>query len=93
MFRHEAIIKAVPEEHRETMILFSIDIDNSIKALRIYWNITRDEFGFKVDIKPASTATKRSTLSDVTQLFEPHGWLSPCKTWFWHILRNLNNMT
>ena len=74
---HDALIETVPENHRETTTLLNIDIDESVKALGIYWNPTRDEFGFKVDMKPASTATKRSILSDVARLFDPLGWLSP----------------
>lgn len=73
------ILENVPIENRQdpaTLIELS---DNSVKTLGVYWNPLEDSFEFKIrSCSTKKNLTKRELLSDISQLFDPIGWLAPC---------------
>lgn len=52
---------------------------NVFKTLGVQWHPNTDEFLFlPAEFKEARKWTKRTILSDISRLFDPLGWLSPC---------------
>lgn len=52
---------------------------STAKTLGIRWNAMSDSFYFAVSPYPSSCKyTKREVLSQISKLFDPAGWLSPC---------------
>lgn len=72
------LLNKVTKEDRETSLPLEIHQDNVIKTLGIIWNPGTDTFEFRThsDINVITT-TKRELLSEVSQLFDPLGWISP----------------
>lgn len=50
---------------------------DAAKTLGIYWTSGVDRFQFSYNIKYCSTITKRTVLSELAQVFDPLGFLSP----------------
>ncbi|XP_033251735.1 uncharacterized protein LOC117190783 [Drosophila miranda] len=51
--------------------------EDAAKTLGIYWSSLEDKFQFCFNIKVSAIATKRSVLSELAQVFDPLGFLSP----------------
>lgn len=53
--------------------------DQVIKTLGIYWDTVTDDFKFKVNLLNIDTKhlTKRQVLSEISRIFDPHGWIAP----------------
>ncbi|XP_074107213.1 uncharacterized protein LOC141532660 [Cotesia typhae] len=65
--------------HAEAITQYTIeDPDNSTKILGMYWSPQRDYFSFKNSTPcKAQRYSKRSILSEIAQIFDPLGFLSP----------------
>lgn len=75
---HQEILKHVSPTHREISFPLSINAENNIKKLGIYWNPSTDSFGFKISQEESSLVyTKRTLLSEIAKIFDPLGWLAP----------------
>jgi hypothetical protein len=75
----QELLDSLPADHIETMTMMPIEDGQSVKALGIVWNTTKDQFQFKTSIDSDSSEeyTKRTILSEMSRLFDPLGWLSP----------------
>lgn len=75
----DEFLQSVPESDREVNIPLSLNEDDCVKALGIYWNTAADAFGFAVnfEVPRSDTLTKRIVLSFVARLFDPLGLLAP----------------
>ncbi|KAL7724525.1 hypothetical protein ACLKA6_017506 [Drosophila palustris] len=51
--------------------------EDAAKALGIYWMSQSDQFQFAFNVKCGTTITKRTVLSELAQVFDPLGFLSP----------------
>lgn len=72
-------MKSIDKEKRSTNAQVDMNLDGTIKALGIVWNLKTDTFQYNLTL-PASESTnvtKRSILSDVQKLFDPLGWIAP----------------
>lgn len=53
--------------------------DNLLKILGLTWNQTTDCFKYTVQLPDQTEPiTKRKVVSDISRLFDPMGWISPC---------------
>lgn len=60
------------------------------KMLGLYWSCHSDVLMYKIkDLSPCKTVTKRSILSDISQIFDPLGLLSPSTVKAKLLLQNL----
>lgn len=75
----DEVLQAVPESDREVNIPLSLNQDDCVKALGIYWNTSADAFGFAVNFESYrdTTLTKRIVLSLIARIFDPLGLLAP----------------
>ncbi|XP_074106315.1 uncharacterized protein LOC141532055 [Cotesia typhae] len=66
-------------DHTEAILQYKIeDPEASTKILGLYWSPISDHFSFKHSPPSSSNAcTKRSILSEIAQIFDPLGFLSP----------------
>lgn len=73
-------MKSIEPEDRSTRVQLNLNIDGTIKALGILWNLANDEFTYNIHIPliPDMKITKRSILSEIQKLFDPLGWIAPC---------------
>lgn len=55
----------------------SLDNDDSLKILGMFWNPAIDQFQFQVRTDKTIPNTKRSILSTIAKLFDPLGWVTP----------------
>ena len=74
----KAVLQSVPECHRRSGVK-NADLDGSLpveRALRIYWNIYKDTFKFKINLteKPI---TRRAMLSIISSIYDPLGFVAP----------------
>lgn len=75
---HPKVLQQIPEELRGTSSLTEIGKSASTKALGLLWNPSTDLFGFQVPtLQPVDIITKRSVVSEMSQLFDPLGLLGP----------------
>ncbi|CAG7784968.1 unnamed protein product [Allacma fusca] len=74
---YSEVLKALPEEMRETSLPLRFDEDDSIKTLGLFWNPATDEFKFTVEPLSLQPVTKRSVLSQIAKVFDPLGLISP----------------
>lgn len=66
-------------EGKEIYTEKSIKIDEVIKILGLYWDRETDMFSFSVQMPHQETPiTKRKVISDISRLYDPLGWVSPC---------------
>ncbi|XP_064074467.1 uncharacterized protein LOC113393726 [Vanessa tameamea] len=71
-------IQSIEENKRSTNIKLDLNLDGTIKALGITWNLKQDNFRYNLNLPPmGKTITKRGILADVQKLFDPLGWLAP----------------
>lgn len=69
-------IQFIEENKRSTNMHIDLNLDGTIKALGINWNLNKDNFHYKLNLEPISKAiTKRNILSDIQKFFDPLGWL------------------
>ena len=72
-----AITLSLPDNSRETAESFKILDKEYVKTLRVRWNPNPDTFTFMVNLDDIRTQTKRALLSDISNFFDPNGWLGP----------------
>ncbi|XP_066585595.1 uncharacterized protein [Prorops nasuta] len=75
---HPDLLSKLPEQ--EECVDKVIDYDSSVKTLGVYWNPIADAFSFVLrnEFSETELTTKRTILSQISRLFDPLGWLSPC---------------
>lgn len=56
---------------------FSLDPDNPIKTLGMFWKAKTDSYVFEIKYIPLENFTKRIILSIITRIFDPFGLLGP----------------
>ena len=71
------VMKSLPESERAS-ILKDLDFNSWAieRALGVQWNISSDQFGFKIVIKDRP-ATRRGILSIVSSVYDPLGFVAP----------------
>lgn len=70
-----AILNSIPPSEREV----EENQNSTFKTLGIQWQPSTDMFVFlPMDLSHEISFTKRAILSDISKLFDPLGWLSPC---------------
>ncbi|XP_050340314.1 uncharacterized protein LOC126766606 [Bactrocera neohumeralis] len=62
---------------KEDNEIIQIKKNEAVKTLGLYWDPKQDEFQFRINLTNAKKTTKRSVLSQLAQIFDPLGWLSP----------------
>ena len=55
--------------------IIQIKENEAVKTLGLHWDPQKDQF--KINFKNSKSVTKRSVLSQLAQIFDPLGWLSP----------------
>lgn len=71
------VVASVPESERATSVKYlCFDEPSMERALGVLWNISSDEFGFKINVKD-KPATRRGILSIVSSVYDPLGFASP----------------
>ncbi|XP_058840856.1 uncharacterized protein LOC131696328 [Topomyia yanbarensis] len=76
----DALLEGIPIEAQEKQLSFEdSEVNGVIKTLGILWDPVEDDFMFFV--KPvgdfSAIPTKRTVLSEMSRLFDPHGLLAP----------------
>ena len=72
------LIREIPAELRESADEVQIFSENyKVKALGMSWKPNKDIFYFTTDLEKPQNLTKRTMLSLIAKLFDPHGFLSP----------------
>ncbi|XP_059222185.1 uncharacterized protein LOC131996637 [Stomoxys calcitrans] len=73
------ILSDIPSEDLLRDDFLQFDDRSTAKTLGIRWNAMSDCFYFSIQPFPATNAfSKREVLSQISKLFNPAGWLSPC---------------
>ncbi|XP_059221682.1 uncharacterized protein LOC131996219 [Stomoxys calcitrans] len=73
------ILAGLPSDHLLCEDFLDFDDSSTAKMLGIRWNARSDSFYFTTKPFPDSSRdTKRELLSQISKLFDPAGWLSPC---------------
>ncbi|XP_059223145.1 uncharacterized protein LOC131996956 [Stomoxys calcitrans] len=73
------ILSDIPSEDLLRDDFLQFDDRSTAKTLGIRWNAMSDCFYFSIQPFPATNAfSKREVLSQISKLFDPAGWLSPC---------------
>ncbi|XP_004521959.1 uncharacterized protein LOC101458740 [Ceratitis capitata] len=57
--------------------IIQIKENEAVKTLGLYWDPKQDQFQFRINLGMPKKMTKRSILSQIAQIFDPLGWLSP----------------
>ncbi|XP_031340893.1 uncharacterized protein LOC116169002 [Photinus pyralis] len=71
------VLAHLPEEDIHPGLLELGSHDHTI-TLGLIWNFQTDSFTFTISPAPISKITKRTILSQIAQMFDPLGLLSPC---------------
>ena len=82
------VLRAISPELLQTKVEFSNEEGSNFKILGLCWDPKFDLFSYNVRIssKPPS---KRGVLSNLAQLFDPLGWISPVVFWAKHFMQSL----
>jgi len=74
-----ALLQSIPPELREVAEPVPLNTDIGVKTLGIHWYPIEDNYRFKITLAqdPVTNYTKRMILSEMSQLFDPLGWLAP----------------
>ncbi|XP_011860342.1 PREDICTED: uncharacterized protein LOC105557651 [Vollenhovia emeryi] len=70
------LLTDIPEDQRESSD-YSINRDDTLKALGLSWSPHDDSFRFVILPYAVTVHTKRSVLSFIAKLYDPLGWVSP----------------
>ncbi|XP_077260841.1 uncharacterized protein LOC143896723 [Temnothorax americanus] len=72
------VLKEISQSSSKDYLL-ELDKDGAAKTLGVVWNLSKDVFLYRISIKASATQshTKRSILSQIAQIFDPLGLLSP----------------
>ncbi|XP_061728871.1 uncharacterized protein LOC133533829 [Cydia pomonella] len=71
-------LKQFPPDERNSNVNMDINLDGTVRALGITWNMGEDSFQYKLELpQQPSTITKRNILAETQKLFDPLGWLAP----------------
>jgi hypothetical protein len=72
------VVAQFPESERGTSTTASLNHEEGTieRALGLQWNIERDSFGFKLNLKD-SPLTRRGILATVASIYDPLGLISP----------------
>ncbi|XP_020296240.1 uncharacterized protein LOC109861138 [Pseudomyrmex gracilis] len=71
-----SVLDCIEMQFRSPVNSVSIN-DNIVYALGVTWNTTSDNFQFKLNKPPSINTSKRIVLSQIAQIFDPLGLLSP----------------
>ncbi|XP_045534341.1 uncharacterized protein LOC123721079 [Papilio machaon] len=71
-------LQSIEENKRSANVKIDMNLDGTIKALGITWNLNADSFEYSLSLSQiGKSITKRSILSDIQKLFDPLGWIAP----------------
>ncbi|KAJ2941115.1 hypothetical protein O0L34_g10350 [Tuta absoluta] len=64
---------------RSSHVKMDINIDGTIRALGVQWNMGKDVFEYNLNIQQPCNedVTKRTILAEMQKLFDPLGWIAP----------------
>ncbi|XP_015119021.1 uncharacterized protein LOC107042476 [Diachasma alloeum] len=65
------------QEHNKTEELFTIDKEEALKTLGLFWNAPEDILQYHVQLSQDSVNTKRQVLSRISQIFDPLELVGP----------------
>ncbi|XP_048481684.1 uncharacterized protein LOC119693389 [Plutella xylostella] len=83
-------MKSIDEDQRSVNAQVNLNLDGTVKALGIVWNLSQDTFQYNLrPSQPLSIITKRSILSDIQKLFDPLGWIAPSTVMAKLLIQNL----
>ncbi|XP_071054607.1 uncharacterized protein [Onthophagus taurus] len=71
------ILRSVSESDIQTPISMDYDEISCVKVLGLQWDPNSDMFHYSYSPRP-SLSTKRSILSDISRIYDPLGFLTPC---------------
>ncbi|XP_058822232.1 uncharacterized protein LOC131683878 [Topomyia yanbarensis] len=72
------VLEGLPLDQIGTQSCLKFDVEETVKTLGIIWDPGNDLLRFNNDTRPREgSPTKRSILSDISQLFDPLGLISP----------------
>ncbi|XP_047988499.1 uncharacterized protein LOC125228094 [Leguminivora glycinivorella] len=73
-----SFLKQFSQEERNSNVNMDINLDGTVRALGITWNMGDDSFKYKIELpEQPITITKRNILAETQKLFDPLGWLAP----------------
>ncbi|XP_022828339.1 uncharacterized protein LOC111357764, partial [Spodoptera litura] len=72
-------LESIDKAKRSNNAHIDMNLDGTIKALGIVWNLKTDTFQYNLTLPEAENynVTKRAILSDIQRLFDPLGWIAP----------------
>ncbi|XP_026745741.1 uncharacterized protein LOC113507087 [Trichoplusia ni] len=72
------LMKYIEEDKRSARAHIDLNLDGTLKALGIEWNLKTDQFRYNLRFTPITKSiTKRNILSDIQKVFDPLGWIAP----------------
>lgn len=73
---HPAVLKYVESENLDKPV--TLGNDENAKTLGLFWICKADKLIYKINQNFSKRVTKRTILSEISQIFDPLGLLSPC---------------
>ncbi|XP_073961651.1 uncharacterized protein [Choristoneura fumiferana] len=71
-------LKQFSSDERNSNVNMAIELDGTVRALGISWNMGEDDFQYRIQLPQApESITKRIILAETLKLFDPLGWLAP----------------
>ncbi|CAG9135185.1 unnamed protein product [Plutella xylostella] len=75
---HPALLENLSDNQKSTKQMFDFKTEESTKTLGLGWNSSADTFLFNWNLQEnKDDITKRYLLSEISQLYDPLGWLAP----------------